>query len=125
MERRFCKAALKNAFGGSLYIDEVETKESLFNALDSAKYDLIITDYLLCGFTGLDVINALKPRNLDIPVIVYTSHGSEETAVKVMRSGAADYINKSLRNIDKLPAIVNRILKSTKIESFELTGKPV
>ena len=71
--------------------------------------DLIITDLKLPGMHGLDVLEALNKRGLHIPAIVMTFHGSEETAIRAFRLGAADYLIKPF-NIDDMLAAVNRAL---------------
>ncbi len=73
------------------------------------KPDLIITDLKLPGMHGLDVLEALNKKGLHIPAIVMTFHGSEETAIRAFRLGAADYLIKPF-NIDDMLAAINRAL---------------
>jgi two-component system alkaline phosphatase synthesis response regulator PhoP len=73
------------------------------------KPDLIITDLKLPGMHGLDVLEALNKRGLHIPAIVMTFHGSEETAIRAFRLGAADYLIKPF-DIEDMLAAVNRAL---------------
>ncbi len=73
------------------------------------KPDLIITDLKLPGMHGLDVLEALNKKGLHIPAIVMTFHGSEETAIRAFRLGAADYLIKPF-DIDDMLAAVNRAL---------------
>jgi DNA-binding response OmpR family regulator len=73
------------------------------------KPDLIITDLKLPGMHGLDVLEALNNKGLHIPAIVMTFHGSEETAIRAFRLGAADYLIKPF-NIDDMLAAINRAL---------------
>ena len=73
------------------------------------KPDLIITDLKLPGMHGLDVLEELNKRGLHIPAIVMTFHGSEETAIRAFRLGAADYLIKPF-NIDDMLAAINRAL---------------
>jgi DNA-binding response OmpR family regulator len=80
----------------------------LQKAIDE-KPDLIITDLKLPGMHGLDVLEALNNKGLHIPAIVMTFHGSEETAIRAFRLGAADYLIKPF-NIDDMLAAINRAL---------------
>jgi DNA-binding response OmpR family regulator len=73
------------------------------------KPDLIITDLKLPGMHGLDVLEALNNKGLHIPAIVMTFHGSEETAIRAFRLGAADYLIKPF-DIDDMLAAINRAL---------------
>jgi DNA-binding response OmpR family regulator len=73
------------------------------------KPDLIITDLKLPGMHGLDVLEALNKKGLRIPAIVMTFHGSEETAIRAFRLGAADYLIKPF-DIDDMLAAIDRAL---------------
>jgi len=67
--------------------------------------DLIIMDQRMPKMTGLEVLAALKKTQADIPVILMTFHGSEETAVQAFRLGAKDYIIKPFETEEMLEAI--------------------
>ena len=63
------------------------------DCLDSASFDVILTDYHLGDGDGLEVI----ARAEDTPVVVITGAGDEEVAVEAMRRGAVDYLTKDHR----------------------------
>lgn len=56
--------------------------------------DLVLTDMVMDGVDGLELIRRLSARMPDLPVIVLTGHGTAANAVEAMRNGAADYIQK-------------------------------
>jgi two-component system NtrC family sensor kinase len=66
---------------------------------------LIIMDLKMPKMTGLEVLAALQERDVHIPVILMTFHGSEETAVQAFRLGARDYIIKPYDTTEMLQAI--------------------
>ncbi len=69
------------------------------------KPDLIITDLKLPKMHGLDVLEELNKRDIRIPTIVMTFHGSEETAIRAFRLGAIDYLIKPFQIEDMMSAI--------------------
>jgi len=87
----------------------VETKESFVEALKDFDPDVIISDYGLPQFNGLEALRLLKELNLNIPFILCTGSLTEEIAVKCMKEGAADYILKS--SLKRLPSAVLNVLE--------------
>lgn len=57
-------------------------------------FDLVITDIMMPGATGLEVLEAVKKIDPDILVILITGYASLETAIQAIREGAYDYITK-------------------------------
>ncbi len=62
--------------------------------LKSEKMDLILTDLKLPQKSGLEVLQAAKEHNPLVPVILMTAYGSIETAVKAVKDGAYDFLQK-------------------------------
>jgi signal transduction histidine kinase/DNA-binding response OmpR family regulator len=86
------------------------------------KPDLMIMDLRMPRMTGLEVLAALRERDVHIPVILMTFHGSEETAVQAFRLGARDYVIKPYEP-DEMLAAINRALTEVRLraERDELT----
>lgn len=78
---------------GYKYIIAKDGETGLHKAL-TENPDLVIMDLKMPKMTGLEVLAALRERQSDIPVILMTFHGSEETAVQAFRLGARDYMIK-------------------------------
>ncbi|NEU75760.1 response regulator [Hassallia byssoidea VB512170] len=91
----------------------IDAKE-LDKALDICSFDLIITDYQLRWTDGLTVVNAIKAKYPDMPVIMFTDSGSEEVAVEGMKSGLSDYVLKG-RPIRRLAIAVRETLEKQRI----------
>lgn len=72
--------------------------------------DLIISDLKLPGMGGLEVLEQLRQKGSNIPTIVMTFHGTEETAVKALRLGACDYLIKPF-TLDEMQAALERATK--------------
>jgi PAS domain S-box-containing protein len=75
--------------------------------------DLMILDFKLPGLSGLQVLQALRERQVHIPVIFITAYGSEEEIVTAFRLGVKDYFRKPFNPKEMLDAI-ERILIDTK-----------
>jgi len=75
--------------------------------------DVIITDHLMPGLTGIELIRRLHIEKPNIPVILITGEGSEDLAIEALRSGASDYITKPFK-AEQLLAAVGRVLSSSR-----------
>jgi DNA-binding NtrC family response regulator len=71
--------------------------------------DLVITDLRLPGIDGLQFIQQLQARGIQVGVIVITAHGSVEAAVEAMKLGAADFLQKPF-SLDHLTTLVDKVL---------------
>jgi two-component system, NtrC family, response regulator AtoC len=76
--------------------------------------DLMLLDIQLPGMNGIEVLEKVKEFEDDIIVIMVTALGILETAVKAMRLGAFDYINKPF-NLDELSIIVKKALETREL----------
>ncbi|MBO8131615.1 MAG: response regulator [Candidatus Marinimicrobia bacterium] len=94
-------------------ITDVRNREEYKKAIKNFDYNVVITDYKLNWGDGLEVLKEIKRINPDIPVIMFTSTGTEEIAVSAIKEGLDDYIVKSSKHFKRLaPSIIN-VLKSS------------
>lgn len=59
--------------------------------------DLVFTDLVMPGMDGFAVIERVRQRNADIPIVVVSAHASLENAVRAVRSGAFDFLAKPFK----------------------------
>jgi signal transduction histidine kinase len=71
-------------------------------AVEERVFDAVLLDFRLPGGDGLDVLRSLRLAGVATPVIVLTGHGDEQTAVELMKAGAADYLSKHTLSGDRL-----------------------
>ena len=89
--------------------ERVETRESMQEALGRREWDVVISDYVMPRFTGLDALATLKESGLDLPFLIVSGNIGEDIAVEAMKAGAHDYILKG--NLKRLIPAVERELR--------------
>ena len=85
--------------------------EAGLERLSEESFDAVLTDLKMRDKSGLDVLKESKRLQPDTAVLLITGHGSVETAVDAMRSGAADYLQKPV-NISELRTRLARALEA-------------
>ena len=102
-DRELLVAELQSG-GYDLVHDCVQSADKMRAALVRGQWDVVISDYAMPGFCGIDALHILQERCLDLPFIIVSGKIGEATAVELMKSGAHDYISKDdLRRL--LPAV--------------------
>jgi DNA-binding NtrC family response regulator len=92
---------------------EVEAVASAAEALAvvaARTVDLVLTDLRMPGQTGVELLEAVRGLNPEIPVVVMTAYGTVASAVDAMKRGAADYLGKPV-DLDELEVLVARTLE--------------
>jgi two-component system NtrC family response regulator len=84
--------------------------EAAREAAAARTLDLVITDLRMPGRGGLELLEALRALNPELPVIVVTAFGTVASAVEAMKKGAADYLTKPV-DLDELDVLVARTLE--------------
>ena len=91
----------------------VETAEAMKKALEKQEWDVVIADYVLPCFSGLEAIKLLKKTGKDLPFIIVSGKIGEDTAVETMKTGAHDYIMKG--NLARLIPAIEREIDEAKV----------
>ncbi|MBN1798495.1 MAG: response regulator [Spirochaetales bacterium] len=105
---------LEDTFKTSYKVSHADSKEKSLSLINEHKYDLIVLDYYLKNkFSGLEILKEITENHPQIPVIMVTAYGNEDVAVDALKSGARDYIRKTLDNtfIKRIAHNINEILK--------------
>lgn len=92
---------------------ETENKEEFISRLADREVDLVLSDFNILGFTGLEVLDIVKHQQPDLPVVIVTGTGSEEIAAEAIKLGAADYVIKTPQHIRRLPATIENVLETS------------
>jgi len=96
---------------GNIQVTEA-TSRAEFEAQLERSFDVVLSDFNILGYEGLQVIEAVRATRPDVPVIIVAGTGSEEVAVEAMKRGAADYVTKTPSHIQRLPATIHAALQS-------------
>ncbi|RUT00944.1 hybrid sensor histidine kinase/response regulator [Dulcicalothrix desertica PCC 7102] len=86
----------------------VDTYGAFLSAIESDSFDLILADYYLTDFNGLDALKVARTRMPNIPFILVSGMICEEMAIEAIKLGATDYIFK--QRIGRLVPSINRAL---------------
>src|SRR5882672_8274063 len=97
--------------GYELMAQQVSSSEEVGAALDNHTWDLVISDYVMPGFGGLEALELCKLRGLDVPFIIVSGHIGEEVAVAALKAGANDYVMKD--RLARLGPAIERALQES------------
>lgn len=96
---------------------EVFTAPTAAEGLETSKkeaFDAIVLDIGLPDRDGLDLLGELHLIHPDVPKVMITAHGSIETALKAMKTGAYDYIQKPFE-AEELKLVLERAIRETQL----------
>jgi two-component system nitrogen regulation response regulator NtrX len=96
--------------------EAVESGEACLQALEGRRYDLLLLDVWLPGIDGLETLARVRTLDPEVPVVVISGHGTIETAVKAVRMGAQDFVEKPL-SLEKTLLAVRNALRQRKLEA--------
>lgn len=89
------------------------TRKDMVKALNEFNPDVIISDYMMPSFNGLQALKEAKSFNSNVPFILYTGSVNEAIAVECIKAGAQDYVMKE--HMKRLPFAVKEALEQIRI----------
>ncbi len=114
-DRALVRDALEHEHDG-FSLTEASSRAEFELALAAGDLDLVLSDFNILGYTGLQVIDAVRAVDPQLPVVIVTGTGSEETGVEAMKRGAADYVIKTPRHIQRLPQTIAVVLENRRLQ---------
>ena len=112
-------SSVKKVIGSKFPEYNVELTNSPAEALDKIKdsqYTLVITDLMMTGIDGLELIKKIRNADYSLKIIMMTGYATMKTALLAMREGASKYISKPFTR-DELISIINSVLNEKNTES--------
>jgi two-component system nitrogen regulation response regulator NtrX len=115
------EAGVRSALGGVLrdegyLVDAVASGEACLDRASRGPIDLVILDVWLPGIDGLVTLERLRERGVDAEVVMISGHGNIESAVRAIRMGAFDFVEKPL-SLDKTVLVVRNALRQRHLEA--------
>lgn len=90
-----------------------ESAAEFLESFDPSAHACLLADIRMPGMSGLELQAELNERHVELPTIFITGHGDVPMAVKAMKSGAVDFIQKPFRDQD----LIDRIHEALQIDS--------
>ena len=97
-------------------VDTADTGEACLDKANGAAYDVIVLDIWLPGLDGLTTLQRLRERQIDAQVVIISGHGNIESAVRAIKMGAFDFIEKPL-SLEKTVLVVRNALRQRDLEA--------
>ncbi len=95
-------------------VDDAATGQEGLDRFDPARHEVVVTDLKMPGVDGMAVLRQIRARAPEVPVVVITAFGSVDVAVRAMREGAWDFIEKPFSR-DRLVLTVERALETARL----------
>ena len=125
------EADIRELIAGILQDEGYETRlahnsDAAIAVIADRRPSLVVLDIWLQGskLDGLDLLNVIKEKHAELPVVIISGHGNIETAVSAIKRGAYEYIEKPFK-ADRLIHVIGRALEASRLkrENEELKGR--
>jgi DNA-binding NtrC family response regulator len=100
---------------GSFQVDTTGDGRTALELLTREHYSIFLSDLRMPGLDGMALVEQVRARQIPVTVIVVTGHGSIDQAVKAIRLGAYDFLQKPI-NVDQLRLILDRAARERALE---------
>jgi len=115
------EAGVRSALSGVLrdegyQVEAVDTGEACLERVARTAYDVIVLDIWLPGLDGLATLERLRQRNVDAPVVMISGHGNIESAVRAIKMGAFDFVEKPL-SLEKTVLVIGNAVRQRRLEA--------
>jgi two-component system nitrogen regulation response regulator NtrX len=115
------EAGVRSALSGVLRdegygVEAVDSGEACLDRLSRGVYDVIVLDIWLPGMDGLATLSKLRERRVDSPVVMISGHGNIESAVRAIKLGAYDFVEKPL-SLEKTVLVIGHAVRQRRLEA--------
>ncbi len=93
------REGVRRVLSGAGYdVETVSNGRAALERLEAERFKLLVTDLKMPGMSGLEVLQAIRTRQPELPVILITGYAAIDNAVEAMKNGATDYLAKPFEN---------------------------
>jgi DNA-binding NtrC family response regulator len=111
------RESLKRVFGREGYdVEAASSAEEALARIEGEAFDVILTDIILPGIDGIELLGKVRERTADQIVIVMTAYATLDTAVRALRAGAYDYVIKPVIH-EEIKRIVRNALQTRALQA--------
>ena len=90
-------------------VETVSNGRAALDRLDQERFKLLVTDLKMPGMSGLEVLESIRIRQPELPVVLITGYAAIDNAVEAMKNGATDYLAKPFSNEEIINKVKNAI----------------
>jgi two-component system nitrogen regulation response regulator NtrX len=110
------RSALAAVLGDEGYeVEAVESGEACLERVVRRAFDVVVLDIWLPGIDGLGTLERLRERRVDAEVVMISGHGNIESAVRAIKMGAFDFVEKPL-SLEKTVLVVRNAVRQRRLE---------
>jgi putative two-component system response regulator len=91
-----------------------ESAEHALDLLDTDEFDLIVSDVVMPGLSGLELLEAARRRHASLPVVLVTGAGTYETLSQALTGGAAGLVTKPFAHAELQTAVSDALERATR-----------
>ena len=107
--------------GFDVFHRRVDDADGLRDALGSHQWDIVLCDHIMPHLSSFEALDIIRDKHPDLPFIVISGKVGEEVAVKVMKSGADDFLLK--KSLARLAPAIERELKDADLRQQREASK--
>lgn len=100
---------------GGYRVEVASSAEEALEKIKGAAFDLIISDIMMPGMNGFELLKEIRAMNIETALIFITGYGSVDAAVEAIKLGVIDYIEKPF-DIEQFKNLVSKILNEQRFQ---------
>jgi PAS domain S-box-containing protein len=104
---------------GEIQVDTADSVKLAVGKLKKIRYDVIVSDYSMPEYDGIAFLKCILPTYGDIPFILFTGRGSEDTVIEALNNGARFYVQKGEDPKEQFADLIHKIKQAVGLKKVE------